>query len=816
MNRFVCIHGHFYQPPRENPWLEAIELQDSAYPYHDWNERITAECYAPNAASRMLNAGGEITAIVNNYSRISFNFGPTLLSWMKECSPDVYRAILAADRESVQRFSGHGSAMGQAFNHMILPLATRHDKRTQILWGIEDFEYRFKRKPEGMWLPETAVDLESLDILAASEIRFTVLSPYQASTVRPIGGRSWKDVSGGRVDPSTAYRVQLPSGRSIAAFFYDGPISRAIAFEDLLSRGENLANRLLGAFSGAGPRPQLVHIATDGETYGHHRGHGDMALAYALDCLDKDPSVHLTNYGEFLAMHPPEHEALIIESSSWSCVHGVDRWMGDCGCNSGMHGGWHQRWRAPLRDALDWLRDQLARRFETAGEELFEEPWNARDKYVSVVLDRSAQSIDAFFEANASHRLTGDEQIRALKLLELQRHAMLMFTSCGWFFDELSGIETVQVIQYAARALQLGNELFGDKLDEEFLARLELAVSNLPEHGNGKQIYETLVRPSIVNLEKVGAHYAISSLFEDFPAHGRIYAFDVEREAFQLVQEGRARLALGRARITSRITRESTTFSFGALHLGDQNVSGGVRKHRGEAAYDALVVEIKQLFARADVPNLVRAVDRNFGLGTYSLHLLFRDEQRKIVGLIMEKALAEAATLYRNFYAQYATLARFHSELNIPLPARFLMAVDFTLHEDLLEALSFDEPDPARVKALLEQVHGVGILLDNVTLEFAFRRTVERAARQFELDPYDAERLRRFRNAVALTPMLPFSTNLWGAQNIYHRVWHDGIRTQAAGTAGQDAEDWVSAMRILGGKLGFHGEHTAGWLSIAR
>jgi alpha-amylase/alpha-mannosidase (GH57 family) len=806
MDRYVCIHGHFYQPPRENPWLEGIELQDSAYPYHDWNERITAECYAPNGASRILNAAGQITAIVNNYSRISFNFGPTLLAWLEECSPGLYQAILTADRASQERFSGHGSAMAQAYNHMILPLASAPDKKTQVLWGIKDFEHRFQRKPEGLWLPETAVDLETLDLLAAAGIKFTVLSPYQASHVRPVGGRSWKDVSGGLIDPSAPYRIQLPSRRFIAAFFYDGPISRAIAFEDLLARGENLANRLCAAFSEFGDHSQLVHIATDGETYGHHREHGDMALAYALDCLEKNPSIRLTNYAEYLEAHPPVLEARIFDKSSWSCAHGVERWKSDCGCNSGMHGAWHQRWRAPLREALDWLRDELARRFEEKGLELFNDPWAARDEYVSIVLDRSRESVAAFFGNHTAHPLTPHEQIRALKLMELQRHTMLMFTSCGWFFDELSGIETVQVIRYAARALQLGQELFGEELEEAFATRLELAKSNLAEHGDGKQIYRKFVQPAVVDLEKVGAHYAVSSLFEDFSPSSRIYAFEVDREDFQIAHEGRARLALGRARITSRITRESTILSFGALHLGDQNVSGGVREYRGEEAYTALVTEMKSLFARGDIPDLVRAVDRHFGHGMYSLRLLFRDEQRKIVGLIMENALAEAASLYRNFYAQYATLARFHTELGIPLPARFQMAVDFTLHEDLLAALSADEPNASQVEAILERVRQTGIPLDTVTLEFAFRRTVERAARNFESDPLDMEKLRRFSSVVGLGPRLPFSTNLWAAQNIYHRARRAHSEAPATKRAAHDLSSWRPAMDALGGRLGFERE----------
>ena len=805
MERYVCIHGHFYQPPRENPWLEAIEVQDSAYPYHDWNERITAECYAPNSAARILNSRNEIVSIVNNYARISFNFGPTLLAWMENASRGLYEAILSADRESQERYSGHGSAIAQAYNHMILPLATARDKKTQVLWGIRDFEHRFHRKPEGLWLPETAADLETLDVLAEAGIKFTVLSPYQASHVRTSGSRSWKEVSGGRIDPSTPYRINLPSHRSISVFFYDGPISRAIAFEELLARGENLASRLCGAFAESRRRPQLIHIATDGETYGHHRGHGDMALAYALDCLEQSQAARLTNYGEFLERHPPTHEARIFEKSSWSCAHGVERWRAACGCNSGMHGDWQQRWRAPLRDALDWLRDELGGRFEEEGRKLFRDPWRARDEYIAVVLDRGRESVSSFLLSHAARRLTSPEQVRALKLMELQRHAMLMYTSCGWFFDEISGIETVQILQYAARALQLGQELFDEEFEDAFTGRLELAESNLPEHRNGKVIYDKFVRPAVVDLEKVGAHYAISSLFEDFGPSSRVYAFDVDREDFYVRQEGRGRLALGRATITSRITRKTATLSFGVLHLGDQNVSGGVREYMGEAAYGELVSEIKGLFERGDVPNLLRAVDRNFGDGTYSLRLLFRDQQRKIVNLIMEKALSEAASLYRSFYAQYSTLARFLTELNIRPPARFQMAVDFTLHEDLLALLSTDEPEAATVQAILDQVRRTGILLDHVTLEFAFRRTVERAAEFFKADPFDPARIKRFHDVVALCRLLPFSTNLWAAQNVYCQVRRSYLLAQAAGVpVPQEEPGWCSLFDSLGAKLGFH------------
>ncbi|MFW6150924.1 MAG: DUF3536 domain-containing protein, partial [Chloroflexota bacterium] len=382
MERYVCVHGHFYQPPRENPWLEAVELQDSAYPYHDWNERITAECYAANGVSRILDAEGRITQIVNNYESISFNFGPALLAWMEGHAPEAYRRILEADRASQERFSGHGSALAQCYNHMIMPLANDRDKHTQVLWGIRDFERRFGRKPEGMWLPETAVDLRTLEVLAELGVRFTLLAPRQAKRVREAGAEEWEDVSGGQVDPKTAYTVRLPSGRSLQVLFYDGPVSRAVAFEGLLSDGERFARRLMDAFGQSEEGAQIGHIATDGESYGHHHRYGDMALAYALHTIEREGLARISNYGEYLEKNPPTHEVEIVENSSWSCVHGIERWRSDCGCSTGGHPGWKQAWREPLRQALDWLRDEMASGYEEEAGRLLKDPWHARDEYI--------------------------------------------------------------------------------------------------------------------------------------------------------------------------------------------------------------------------------------------------------------------------------------------------------------------------------------------------------------------------------------------------------------------------------------------------
>src|SRR6478609_3526697 len=803
MERYVCIHAHFYQPPRENAWLEAVEYQDSAYPYHDWNERVTAECYAPNSASRILDGDGRILQIVNNYSKISFNVGPTLLSWMEQKCPSVYEAILTADRESQKLFSGHGSAVAQAYNHTILPLATRQDRYTQILWGIRDFEKRFGRHPEGMWLPETAVDLQTLEVLTELGIKFTILSPYQAGRVRPLGGRAWRKVDGGRVDPSMAYAVRVPSGRAISVFFYDGPISRAIAFEDLLADGKRFSDRLLGAFSDARTWPQLVHIATDGETYGHHRAYGDMALAFALHNIETSQVARLTNYAEYLEKHPPTHEAKIIGNTSWSCAHGIERWRSDCGCNSGGHAGWNQAWRAPLRQAFDWLRDTAAPRFESEAKKLFENPGQTRDAYIDVVLDRSRENIMRFMTTQAKRELSPAEIVTGLKLLELQLYLMLMYTSCGWFFDDLSGIETVQVIQYAGRALQLAGQLFSEDLSTPFLELLAKARSNLPEQGDGRSIYERYVQPAMVDLEKVGAHYAVSSLFEEYGQNTRIYCYDVEKMDYRASRQGKLRAVLGQASITSEITRESDQVTFGVLYLADHSVIGGVRKFQGSEAYRTLDLELDHALLSGDLAELVRMIDKNFSSGTYTLRLLFRDEQRKILGIILEEATNEARAMYRNFHDEHAHLIRFVTDLGVPLPRRFRLAVDFTLNSDLLDAFSADEVDLKKSREILDEIQRTGVTPDAVTLEFALRRTIERLFARFVANPLETGLLQRLQETVELVLTLPFQVRLWEAQNTYYRMMRDvaGDVSVRAERGDVEARSWLEGFVKLGEEL---------------
>jgi len=804
MDRYLCIHSHFYQPPRENPWLEAVELQDSAYPYHDWNQRITAECYAPNAASRLLDGSNRITKIVNNYARISFNFGPTLLSWLEENSPGAYQKILDADQESQARFSGHGNAIAQAYNHMILPLASRADKYTQVLWGIRDFERRFRRQPEGMWLPETAVDTETLEVMTHLGIRFTVLAQGQSRRARKIGSRVWKNVQG-VIDPSRAYRLRLPSRRVITLFFYDGPISQAVAFEGLLDNGGRFVERLLSGFSDARTWPQLMHIATDGETYGHHHKYGEMALAYALDHIETHKLAKITNYGEFLEQHPPTHEVEIVEKSSWSCIHGIERWRADCGCSSGGRPGWNQQWRAPLRQALDWLRNELTPKFERKAATLLKAPWLARNDYVEVLLDRTPENQERFLEKHARAAeplgsVPSDDRVAILKLMELQRHAMLMYTSCGWFFDELSGIETVQVIMYAARAVQLAQELFGDHIEEHFLEKLALAASNISQYGTGADLYRKWVKPAALDLLKVGAHYVISSLFDPYGQHSSVYCYTVDREDHRILESGRARLAVGHGRVCSRVTQECAHLTFGALHLGDHNLNAGTRYFRGQEDYNSLVREVGEAFLSADIPGALRALDRQFVGVTYSLKSLFRDEQRRVVSIILDSTLGDAEGSFRQLYEQHAPLMRFLGELGTPPPRVLHMTAEFVLNASLRRAFEEQNFDLERIRSLLDAAQRERVTLDSAGLSYALRHSLERMIQRLQAGPAELEPLERLEAVVDLVRSLPFEVDLWEVQNRYYQMLQQ-VRPEFQARDDDAGRIWLAHFDRLGEKL---------------
>ncbi|MCB2189528.1 MAG: DUF3536 domain-containing protein [Deltaproteobacteria bacterium] len=797
--RFICIHGHFYQPPRENPWLEEVEVQDSAHPYHDWNERITAECYARNSASHILDDQGRVWLVTNNYSRISFNFGPTLLAWLERRAPDAYEGILEADRASARHYGGHGSALAQPYNHLIMPLANQRDRRTQVLWGQADFRHRFGRDPEGMWLPETAVDLGTLEELAAAGLAFTILAPRQAARVRPLGGGQWRELGHEEIDPTQVYLVRLPSGASLAVFFYDGPVSKAVAFEGLLEQGGYFAQRLAGAFPADVREAALVHVATDGESYGHHHHNGDMALAYALQVIEEQGMARLTNYGEYLALHPPEWEVEIHENTSWSCAHGVERWRAHCGCSAGGPPEWNQGWRAPLRQTLDWLRDELADLCERRSQGLLQDVWRARDRYIEVILERSPRNIAGFLIREAGRVLSREERVRALQILEIQRHAQLMYTSCGWFFAEMSGIETVQIISYAARAAQLAKLLGWPSLEEALRAKLGRAKSNLPEKGDGRQVYDEMVRPALVELPDVAAHFGMSSLFQPPEPASCIYCFQADSRDLEIRRTGKAGLAWGRVRFTSNVTSERSDFRFAVLHLGDHNISCGVSQAGDPAAFQELAQKVEESFNQGDFTGTLRSID-DCTDRRYDLRSLFRDQQRSVLDRVLASTLEESESTQASIHALNAPLLRFLKAAGAPAPNFLYYPAELTINARLRHELAASEPDESRVEELLNEAALEGVALRADALEFSFRRSLEGLATDLNQGPHDLEKLVRLARGVRLAKRLPFEVNLRLLQNIVYRTGREQFfaRNQRAKAGDQQAAEWCEALRQLG------------------
>ncbi len=795
-NRYICIHGHFYQPPRENAWLEVIEIQDSAHPYHDWNERISAECYAPNTASRILDkVGGVIKNISNNYSRISFNFGPTLLSWMEVYDKEAYKAVLEADKESIASFDGHGSAMAQVFNHMILPLANRRDKETQVIWGIRDFERRFKRKPEGMWLSESAVDTESLEVLAEQGILFTVLAPRQAKATRKKGDTDWRDVNDQTVDTRKAYKCSLPSGKSIVLYFYDGNIAQGVAFNGLLFDGKQFADRLIKGFKEDDSSAQLVNIATDGESYGHHHKSGDMALASCLDEIERNEHVTLTNYGAFMAKFPPVHEAQIIENSSWSCVHGVERWRENCGCNSGKP-GYTQTWRKPLRESLDWLRDTLAEIFDREGRKLFRDPWEARNEYIKVILRRSDETVKRFIKGHA----VADVDInKALRLMELQRHAMLMYTSCGWFFDEISGIETVQVIQYACRAIQLSKQLTDQDLEAAFLTRLEKAPSNVHAYENGASVYRKLVLPSKTNLTRVGMHYAVSSIFEEEPENLPLFNYKATNEFFVKKEAGEQKLVLGITKVQSLVTRSEKRFSFAVIYLGKHDLFGNLSLDIELDKFASMQFRMVDAFEDGRLGDVISIMQTYFGPEKYSIWSLFKEEKRKILDTIARQGLEDIESSLRRTYNRDYPLVNALSNNDIPIPNAYKTTFEYILNADLLKCFS---PDRINIKTL-ERIVGE---LARWSLKIEDPGKVERIAGESiykELQRVSSERdnVKRLQRLNRLFPILEkfkLEPNLYLSQNLYFEMSLDHKDRKPL----ELNAEWLEQFSMLGDNLG--------------
>lgn len=800
-NKFVCIHGHFYQPPRENAWLEVVEMQDTAAPFHDWNARINFECYAPNAAARILDQSGKIVRITNNYGHISFNFGPTLLSWLEQADPETYAAIIEADKVSQVRFGGHGSAMAQVHSHIIMPLANRRDKETQVRWGIADFEYRFGRKPEGMWLAETAVDTETLEVLAEQGIQFTILAPRQVKSVRRIGEQEWRNADESNLDIRSPYLCQLPSGRSIALFFYHGDLSQAVAFRGLLNNGKRFAATLTEAFDD-NDTPQLLHIATDGESYGHHHRYGEMALADCIYTIEDSRVARITNYGEYLALFPPQFEAQIHEASSWSCVHGVERWRSNCGCNSGGHPGWTQAWREPLRNALNWLRDELTLIYEKQAGPLLKDVWEARNDYIGVLLHRNDATVEDFLARHLRKPLEIRDKMKLMRLMEIQRNAMLMFTSCGWFFDEISGIETNQILQYADRAMYYAGQVNGGAdLQTRFVEMLAAAPSN--KLANGAVSYLQNVAPARVNLRRVGMHVAASSLFEEYPEHIELFNYVTDSEVFERLEAGVLRLSLGRTIVKSKVTYSEKHFSFATLYLGQHNIIGNISLNMSRTVFDQMQERIKQAFLSPDLAGVIGIMQEYFGPEKYSLDHLFKDEKRKILTLIAEKSLQEIERDFRDIYADNYQLMAGIARNDMPVPAAWRHAAQFIVNQDLLRYFEGDAFRIRELKRLAQEMKTWGFSYTNEpTLNLTISERIYTEIKVLAQPETPLRHLEKLIQVLEIMQQMELKPDVWKSQNVFFSLFK-GYRN---GEWVFSSADWEKAFFRLGELLLFRKE----------
>lgn len=778
---FLTIHGHFYQPPRENPWLESIELQDSASPCHDWNERVNNECYNPNSASKIVDNRNRILDIVNNYERMSFNFGPTLLSWMEEHAPHAYDRIIKADIKSVLEHDGHGNAMAQVYNHMIMPLANEHDKITQVKWGIRDFIYRFGRQPEGMWLAETAVDDDTLRVLVENGIKFTVLSPYQAQRIKRIPDSNWQDVSWGNIDPARSYRYYIKSapGKYIDLFFYDGAISKSVAFDELLKDGNKFIKRLKEGISPSRDFNQLVNIATDGESYGHHTKFGDMALAYVLKIRAEDEGFILTNYGEFLDNFRSDWEVDIKQASSWSCFHGVGRWKEDCGCSTGGHPGWNQKWRKPLREALDFLRDELSELFEREGQKYFkEDAWTVRNKYIDVILDRTERVIKHFQEENFLPELSDEEKVSGMELLEIQRQAMLMYTSCGWFFSEISGIETTQIMKYAARAMQLAANFTTKDLEGKFLEILSNAQSNFKEYGTGKDIYERFVKPSVVTVKQIASLWAISSLYEDFDDEQDVYCYKINRKAYKKVQKGNMNFVIGHIEVLSKVTLKKSDLMFVLMQYQGGDFHCAIKDFDSETEYTKLQKELVRTFMLNPLTEIIRAIDEYFGAEYFTLKDIFIEERRKILEIMLKGRMDKFAQTYNELYNEGKDSIYQMQSLGLSIPDEFKLAAGYTLAQQfnklIQDSKSYLDPQVIQQAADINlEAKNIGIEIDKrPSSEFFSHKllqNINRLANSIEIHQAEATL-----EIFDFIEKLDLKVEIKEAQNIYFsRIFHE-------------------------------------------
>lgn len=752
----IAIHAHFYQPPREDPWLDAVLQDPTAAPAHDWNARVADECYIPNRAARLVDADNRIITIFDNYRRLNFNVGPTLHAWFERHRPDLARHVVLADRES-------GGAIAQAYSHMIMPLATETDRLTQVKWGLADFAHRYGHKSEGMWLPETAVNVATLETLAACGVAYTILAPHQCASVRAPGGKTTETPGGHGLDVTRPYRVRLPSGKSIVVVFYHGALAQGMAFGGLLESGDRLATALLDSIPDDAEDRFLV-VATDGETFGHHHRFGEMALARALQVIETSGRAENIPIARFIREHPPQWEARVAPNTSWSCAHGIERWRSDCGCHTGGRPGWHQKWRAPLREALDALRDSLDDLYDRDLRKFTDAPWKLRDESIALHLGQHPHTTPETFLKDRFGDVKKEDERRLRTHLEAQRMRLFMYTSCGWFFNDIAGIETAQIIAYAVRAAELGGRLSEQDLLTPFLADLEKAKGNTAALSTGRAVAEKRVLPKVRNMERIAAECALSGAGKSY------FAFTVTRSDSNC-RGGEMSLCLSRLEVEDRRTGDAWRGNAAVLCGG--GLDDACRLSPGDGIPEE---DLKKLFFESDLMELTDRLEKLFPKGPWRLPSLPADVACRIAAERTDKA-------ERRYREQVESIADDSRRLLVRLyqmgvePPPYLKAAAELAFKLRLESLIADTSalpllEPASpLGALLEEAHSVGLkpelsgLAPRLALEV--RNLVRKARLEFRPELYEETR-----RALVRSKELSIDIEPWRTQNETCRALH--------------------------------------------